>query len=179
MHIVGKSCGFFKFEVTIEEKALLGLESDAHCQYEVRTKKRMDQRCSFNAPLFLYIFKKNSHIVWNPKIHSRVNKSPPLVRIGKYINPDDALLTYFSKIHINITFPFKPMFSRGLFLQLSSPKVYLYFSSVPYVPHSPPILLHLKLLIITVRSTLNSLLCTFSLLSLLPSNITVKYTYEI
>jgi hypothetical protein len=34
--MVGERDGFFKFEVTIEDKTTLDLESDAHTQCEVR-----------------------------------------------------------------------------------------------------------------------------------------------
>jgi hypothetical protein len=59
MYMVGESDGFFKFEVTIEEKTALDLESDAHTQCEMRLNKRVEQLCSFKTPLFFQILKKN------------------------------------------------------------------------------------------------------------------------
>lgn len=54
----------------------------------------------------------------NPKFHCRVNKNPLLLPILRKTNPVHALLSSFSKIHIDIIFPsmyFKLCYLRSAF----------------------------------------------------------------
>jgi hypothetical protein len=50
-------------------------------------------------------------IIWNPNVHYRVHKSPPLVPI----NPVHTISFYLSKIHPNIVHPPTYRSSSGLF----------------------------------------------------------------
>jgi hypothetical protein len=54
-------------------------------------------------------------ILWNPKVHYRVQKSPPLVPILSEINLIHIIPSYFSKIHFNIVTHLRLGLPSGLF----------------------------------------------------------------
>ena len=77
-------------------------------------------------------------IVWNPKIHYRIHKSPPPVPLPSQIIPVhdpipgiENVLILSSHLHLG--------FSSGSFSQVSLPEYCMHLSCLTYMPHSPVI----------------------------------------
>ena len=51
-------------------------------------------------------------MVWNPKVHYRMHKSPPPAPTLSHIDPIHAFPSLFSKIHFNVILPFTPGFIK-------------------------------------------------------------------
>ena len=69
-------------------------------------------------------------ILWNPKVHYRIHKSPPLVSVVGKIKPVHVLPKDFFKVHLRLDLP------SALFPSRFSTKPCMKLSCPPYVPQA-------------------------------------------
>ena len=123
----------------------------------------MDQSLSWEANQFS-ASQAIPHILWNPKFHYGIHKSPPPVSILSHIDPVQANISHCLKFYLNIILPSGPGSSKWS-LSLSFP------TKTMYTPLLAPIratctahLILLDLIIHKILSeyrSLSSLLCSF------------------
>jgi hypothetical protein len=81
----------------------------------------------------------SSDILWNPKVHHRISKSPPLVHILSEINAVHTTPTYYSKIYFNIIPHLGLGLPSGLFPSGFPTKIVYKFIFYLFVLHELPI----------------------------------------
>jgi hypothetical protein len=69
-------------------------------------------RILFEKLIVTQLVKKDPAFLWNPKVHHRVHRSPPLDPIPSQLNPVRPIDPYLPKVHLNVILPPAPRFSQ-------------------------------------------------------------------